>query len=86
VFFPNAMPGFNDWGVRPQEKHPRFYPSPERFRSFLDMALKYVDPRMPVLMVTSFNEWHEDTQVEPSGKYGEAYLKVLHDATEAARK
>lgn len=80
AFVPNAMPGFDDAAVRPEAHHPRLTPSPERFRAFLDLALRHLDPKLPLLMVTSFNEWHEDTQVEPGERYGTRLLETLHDA------
>jgi len=30
-----------------------------------------------VVLVTSFNEWHEYTSVEPSREYGRTYLETL---------
>lgn len=85
-FIPNVMPGFNDSGVRPEAHNPKLLPSPERFRSFLELALKYVDPALPMLMVTSFNEWHEDTQIEPSIRFGTAYLDTLRSAVAAKKE
>ena len=32
-----------------------------------------------VLLVTSFNEWHEGTELEPSTEYGEMYLNLTRD-------
>jgi hypothetical protein len=29
-------------------------------------------------MVTSWNEWHESTVIEPAIEWGEAYLQKLH--------
>lgn len=84
-FIPKAMPGFDDSAVRPEVAHPRLVPSPERFRASLQLALEHVDPELPLLMITSFNEWHEDTQIEPSERYGEAYLEMLAKTLQAYR-
>jgi hypothetical protein len=72
-FIPNAMPGYNDRGVRPAEDH---YVIPRRlepaasptglFERSIDLARRFVDPELPMLTVTSFNEWNEWTQVEPA--------------------
>jgi hypothetical protein len=72
-FIPNAMPGYNDRGVRPAENH---YVIPRRlepaasitsmFERSIDIARRFVDPELPVLTITSFNEWNEWTQVEPA--------------------
>jgi len=73
VFVPNAMPGYNDRGVRPSEDHyviPRRLrptsPSTSLFERSIALAKKFVDPAVPMITITSFNEWHEWTQVEPA--------------------
>ncbi len=72
-FIPNAMPGYNDRGVRPAADH---YVIPRRleptasptslFERSIDLARRFVDPSLPMLTITSFNEWNEWTQVEPA--------------------
>jgi glycoprotein endo-alpha-1,2-mannosidase len=72
---PFSSPGFNDRGVR--EGHsgaPRYFEDNplsregDLFRSMLRyVVVPKVDPLAEkILMVTSFNEWHEDTQIEPT--------------------
>ena len=73
AFIPNAMPGFNDQGVRPEAGH---YIIPNQqlpgehhtstFRTSLQLAKEYADPTLNMITITSFNEWHEDTQIEPT--------------------
>jgi glycoprotein endo-alpha-1,2-mannosidase len=74
-FIPTASPGFNDTGVR--SGHP---PAPRYmlddptstegllFRRMLnEVAVPRTDPKADnILMINSFNEWHEDTQIEPT--------------------
>lgn len=72
-FVPNAMPGYNDRGVRLADDH---YVIPRRmhlsgsttslFERSIELARRFVDPRVPMVTITSFNEWHEWTQVEPA--------------------
>ena len=72
---PFASPGFNDRGVRDGHSGaPRYFEDNlqsregDLFRAMLrDVVVPKVDPlAKSILMVTSFNEWHEDTQIEPT--------------------
>jgi glycoprotein endo-alpha-1,2-mannosidase len=75
---PGALAGFNDRGVRGEDGH---YVLPHEldaahersyslFSSFLELAGRYVDPKLRLLTVTSWNEWNEDTQIEPTAGAG----------------
>ncbi|MBI2824011.1 MAG: DUF5010 domain-containing protein [Planctomycetia bacterium] len=75
AFIPTASPGFNDKGVRDgHPAAPRYMtddpnsPDGELFSRMLnEVVVPRVDPKADnILMVNSFNEWHEDTQIEPS--------------------
>jgi len=80
AFMPTIAPGYNDTAVR--KGHPgraRYFTDVEGskegdiFRAMIrDVALPHLDPRCErIMMVTSFNEWYEDTQIEPtSGAVG----------------
>jgi hypothetical protein len=71
-FVPSASPGFNDSATR--SGHPaaeRYLPGQAEgslFDQMLQQAtLPTVDPSAAnMMMITSFNEWHEDTQIEPT--------------------
>jgi hypothetical protein len=72
-FVPNAMPGYNDRGVRLAADHyvipRRFDPTASTtslFERSIDLARRFVDPALEMVTITSFNEWHEWTQVEPA--------------------
>ena len=70
-FIPAASPGFNDKGVR--DGHvPLSRKLSEKdefgslFKAMVEEALKITDSETGNLfMITSWNEWHEDTQIEP---------------------
>lgn len=79
-FIPAVTPGYNDLGVRPQMEN---MPMSRRlnadsapgslFGFSLEHAIPLVDPDAgQILMVNSFNEWHEDTQIEPAVGEGTA--------------
>lgn len=73
AFIPDALPGFNSRAVRPQAgEHvlpralgPRSSQT-SLFASTLALAGSLVDPSLNLLAVTSWNEWNEDTQIEPT--------------------
>ncbi len=72
---PVATPGFNDKGVRGGHRSaPRYFvdsPDSQPGDVFARMLKEIVVPRTDpkahhMLMINSFNEWHEDTQIEPT--------------------
>lgn len=72
-FVPYAMPGYNDRGVRLSVDHfaiPReFSPGTGEttfFREFISrLVTPFVDSRNGLVLITSWNEWSEDTAIEP---------------------
>jgi hypothetical protein len=74
AFIPSVAPGYNDVGVRPEKHNPylarQLLNDPTEgslFRKTLQYARMLVDERVDnLIMVNSFNEWHEDTQIEPA--------------------
>jgi hypothetical protein len=83
-FIPNAIPGFDDTKIpaeRRPEKHTPLGRSLDRFDLQLQLATRNVS-KGNLLLITSFNEWHEDTQIEPAEDYETpaeplSYLKAL---------
>lgn len=74
---PTAIPGFDDTEITHVERdNPPLETSPERYENAAGVARQYGDG--PVF-VTSFNEWYEDTQIEPSEEHGEKYLEITAD-------
>jgi hypothetical protein len=77
AFVPDVIPGFDDTAVRPGAGNPIIERRPERFREFVNGVDSLRDDDLDMLFVTSFNEWHEDTQIEPGEEYGTDYLEAL---------
>lgn len=76
-FVPTVIPGFNDTEIpdSQREDHPVLSSSPDRY----ERVVEQVSPHLPdaeAVLVTSFNEWYENTQIEPNETYGEAYLEL----------
>ncbi len=71
AFIPAATPGFNDKGVREGHAATSRKLDAEAefgslFRAMLEQAVDYTDDSTGhMLLITSWNEWHEDTQIEP---------------------
>jgi hypothetical protein len=76
-FVPDVIPGFDDHFVRPEARHPPIGRSVDLFTQQLDMVLPLVDPSLKMLLITSWNEWHEDTSIEAAQEFGFEYLDVL---------
>ena len=76
AFVPGVLPGYDDRAYRPEQGH-YVLNEPRLFERGLALAGRYVDRRLGLLTVTSWNEWHEDTQIEPSTEYGLALLEKL---------
>jgi hypothetical protein len=74
AFIPSVTPGFNDRAVRSihtplsRKLYPN-WPFGSFFRAMLQISVPMVEPNYEttssLLLVTSWNEWHEDTQIEP---------------------
>lgn len=72
-----AMPGYDDTGVRPDCEH---LPVPRMDGEFFRRSLadaKEMCIGKQAMMITSFNEWYEDTQIEPCSEYGTKYLEIV---------
>ncbi|MCB1228976.1 MAG: glycoside hydrolase family 99-like domain-containing protein [Verrucomicrobiae bacterium] len=88
-FVPGIIPGFNAGGGNRENPYyviPRVLKPGASSVSFLKaqgaMAKEHLDSRLRSVAITSFNEWHEGTQVEPNrtlGKGAGAALRRLFE-------
>ena len=77
-FIPSATPGFNNIGFNMETnyvpKSRKIGPDAEfgtTYEAFLTEAIKLTDRDTgSTLFITSWNEWHEDTQIEPAKPVG----------------
>jgi glycoprotein endo-alpha-1,2-mannosidase len=89
-FIPAVSPGFNDRGVRLQGNHPPLSRSltsdseqGSLFSYTIQKAKKLVDPKIDnLLLVNSFNEWHEDSQIEPTMGEPTTFPEILTGGVE----
>lgn len=77
TFIPNILPGFDDTAVRPEANHPVIPRSVELFSKQFNNAQDVASGQSRIVMITSWNEWHEDTSIEPAKEEGTAYCEVL---------
>lgn len=69
------IPGYDDTKIRkPGIKVERF--DGELYRVQWEEAIK---AQPDWVLITSWNEWHEGSEIEPSEEYGDLYLKLTRD-------
>ena len=81
-YIPPVSPGYNDRSVRIDQDHPplsrKLNPNAAEGSLFwhqLKRALPLVSERADkMILVNSFNEWHEDTQIEPVRSVGQQFM------------
>lgn len=74
---PTAMPGYDDTNVR--SGNPPIPLDPAYFNESIRIAFVHNQHANPWLLVCSFNEWHEGSQIEPSSDFEDPkiFLKTM---------
>jgi hypothetical protein len=83
---PNVMPGYDDSPLRGVDRITINRRRGNFYREYWNLASKFVTAEQPFLLITSFNEWHEGTELEPSTEYGDMYLRLTQERIASLRK
>ena len=75
-FVPFILPGFDDRKLRGLDRPTLARGEGTFYRQHWGMAREFIDPTLPHVALTSFNEWHEGTEIEPSLQDGVSYLDL----------
>lgn len=79
-FIPLVLPGFdNTAAAGVPDGQPVLHRSPERYRDLCTIARRYMSDAREMALITSFNEWHEYTSIEPGETFGTTYLHITNE-------
>ena len=73
-FVPFIMPGYDDRHLRGPSRPILGRDGGRFYNHQWAIARSFIDSAVPHIGLTSFNEWHEGTEIEPSRQYGMSYL------------
>jgi len=77
-FIPSVGPGYDDTSIRPWNKqNSKSRADGEYYSKYWDEAIK-LKPK--IISITSFNEWHEGTQIEPATEKSIANSRAFGDS------
>lgn len=79
LFCATIIPGFDDTRVpnRPQPRPTVSRHDGRTYQTLWDAAIRH---DADWVLITSFNEWHEGSEIEPSREHGDRYLKLTASA------
>lgn len=76
-----VMPGYNDLFI--QGRSGRFAHDRRNGAYYRETWQAAMDSQPDLIVITSFNEWLEGTQIEPSASYGNLYLDLTSELSSA---
>lgn len=74
-----VFPGYDDTKIR----HPGMKVDRDGGRLYQTLWRAAADAGPDWVLITSFNEWHEGSEIEPSVEYGDRYLKLTAEGAAA---
>lgn len=79
-YVPVVIPGYNDTELpdTQREDNPILSASPDRYEQVCSEVAPHLG-EAPAVLLTSFNEWYENTQIEPNESHGDAYLTLTRE-------
>lgn len=79
-FIPLVLPGFNNTEANwAPDGQPVLNRSPEQYRNLCSIARRYMNDEREMALITSFNEWHEYTSIEPGEQFKTTYLDITNE-------
>ena len=82
-FIATVMPGYDDTRLRGPGHVVRDRNNGDYYRAGWDTATQY---DAQAVIITSWNEWYEGSQIEPSVAYGDLYLDITRDKVAAYKR
>jgi hypothetical protein len=67
-----VIPGYDDTKIR----HPGLKMDRQNGQVYRLLWQAMLDSKPDWVLITSWNEWHEGSEIEPSLEYGDAYLQL----------
>ncbi len=71
-----VIPGYDDSNVRPKNPIIRLRDEGKLYKKLWEDAIK---ADVDWVLICTFNEWHEGTEIEPSLEYGRFYLQLTRE-------
>jgi len=82
LFCATVISGYNDtYARKPGLSFPR--DDGRLYEKIWDIA---INSRPNMILITSFNEWHEGTEIEPSEEYGYRFIKLTKEFSDKFKK
>jgi hypothetical protein len=80
---PIAMPGFEHIDQAARTYDPKNLDgidrNPGKFIQRIQIAKRYMSPELSTLMIVSFNDWFDNSQIEPTNQEGFTYLDTMKE-------